>query len=321
MSTSQVLDRTFYLYRRNFVLFAGISVLPPGLMLLGQLAMLAEMRPLMFPNIGSQPDPATVLPGMVVAGLGFLVLLVLALVGYAFASGASVCAVSRVHLGESISITEAYRLLRPHFGNILGIIVLLGLGALAIFILAVLLIVLPIASGTFRTGRVDSTAMIFAFFVGFLLVIAGAIAIFFLSAKFALAVPSCVLENLGVTDSIKRSWNLTEGTFWRLILVFFLTAVMSTLLSMVLSIPYFVGVALTVTRKDPSFLTPFLVWQYIAEFLSRTLAFPVSTIAAAVIYYDQRVRKEAFDLQLMMAAIGPSTPPPPLSIPAAPGQG
>ena len=37
MSTSQVLDRTFSLYRQNFLLFAGIAALPPALLLLGQL--------------------------------------------------------------------------------------------------------------------------------------------------------------------------------------------------------------------------------------------------------------------------------------------
>ncbi len=31
MSTSQVLDRTFFLYRNNFVLFAGIALITPTL--------------------------------------------------------------------------------------------------------------------------------------------------------------------------------------------------------------------------------------------------------------------------------------------------
>src|SRR5438045_2668746 len=36
MSTGQVLDRTFHLYRNNFLLFAGISALPPAVILLRQ---------------------------------------------------------------------------------------------------------------------------------------------------------------------------------------------------------------------------------------------------------------------------------------------
>ena len=40
MSTSQVLDRTFSLYRTNFLLFAGIAALPPALLMIGQLGVL-----------------------------------------------------------------------------------------------------------------------------------------------------------------------------------------------------------------------------------------------------------------------------------------
>jgi heme/copper-type cytochrome/quinol oxidase subunit 1 len=107
---------------------------------------------------------------------------------------------------------------------------------------------------------------------------------------------------------MKRSWSLTEGTVLRLILVGFLAIVIAWIVSLVLSIPYFVGIALMVTRKNPSIMLPFIVWQYIAQFLASSLAGPIGTIAAALIYYDQRVRKEAFDLQLMMQAIGQAPP-------------
>jgi hypothetical protein len=33
MNTGEILDRTFNLYRNNFMLFAGIAVLPPALYL------------------------------------------------------------------------------------------------------------------------------------------------------------------------------------------------------------------------------------------------------------------------------------------------
>ncbi len=45
----------------------------------------------------------------------------------------------------------------------------------------------------------------------------------------------------------------------------------------------------------------------------------LSTIATALIYYDQRVRKEAFDLQLMMEAGQPAPQQAPGA--AAPGIG
>ena len=44
--------------------------------------------------------------------------------------------------------------------------------------------------------------------------------------------------------------------------------------------------------------------QHLGGFIAGVLASPISNIAIALIYYDQRVRKEAFDLQLMVEAVG-----------------
>jgi len=40
-----------------------------------------------------------------------------------------------------------------------------------------------------------------------------------------------------------------------------------------------------------------------ASFISECLVGPLATIAFSLIYYDERVRKEAFDLQLMMMTL------------------
>jgi len=46
------------------------------------------------------------------------------------------------------------------------------------------------------------------------------------------------------------------------------------------------------------------VLQHIGGFIAGVVAGPIATTAIALIYYDQRVRKEAFDLQHMMEAMG-----------------
>src|SRR5262249_61854826 len=88
MSTSQVLDRTFSLYRQNFLLFAGITALPPGLILIGQLLLLLVTRPIPGGPMESG-DPMRVGATIGAAALGGLLLFALALAGYAFAAGAA----------------------------------------------------------------------------------------------------------------------------------------------------------------------------------------------------------------------------------------
>src|SRR5690348_15837508 len=46
-----------------------------------------------------------------------------------------------------------------------------------------------------------------------------------------------------------------------------------------------------------------LAWIYAAQFIGTMVAGSISTIAMARVYYDERVRKEDFDLQIMMEAI------------------
>jgi len=63
--------------------------------------------------------------------------------------------------------------------------------------------------------------------------------------------------------------------------------------------------------QQPANIGP--VGQAIASaggFLSASLVGPLLTIALTLIYYDQRVRKEGFDLQLMMASLQPSSQAP-----------
>jgi hypothetical protein len=305
MSASQVLDRTFSLYRQNFLLFAGITALPPALLMIGQFLLLLMMNPMAQGGVfgGSSADFAKI--GVVV--VGYFSLLVLLLLGYAFASGATVYAVSRLHLGHPTTIGETYRLILPNFGNILGIFILVGIIVFAVAAVGGLGMVIPmgLAFAGGAGGRSFTPLVAVGIIVGVLVFIVAIIFAIYLSTKLSLSVPVCVLERLGVIDSIKRSWNLTTGTVWRIILINFLAVVISVLLSWVLSIPYFVGIALLVSRKQTAMFMPLVMWQYVAEFLARTLAGPVATIAVALIYYDQRVRREAFDLQLMMQSIGP----------------
>src|SRR5258708_2922367 len=150
MSTSQVLDRTFSLYRQNFILFAGITALPPALLLIGQLLLLIVVNPLSKTPMSG--DSATAIAKVLVASIGYFVFLVLALLGYAFAAGATVLAVSRLHLGHSTTIAEAYRLILPYFGNILGIVVIVGICVFGVFFVGVACLFAPLVLTAWGPG-------------------------------------------------------------------------------------------------------------------------------------------------------------------------
>src|SRR5258708_1475606 len=119
MSTSEVLDRTFFLYRKNFVLFAGIGAVLPALVMVMQLGFAALGFSTQNPELSKSPEK--LLPLM--AGY-FLCYGIIYVIGNAVATGATVDAVSRLHLGYPATMAESYKRVFSRFFTVLGIVVL-----------------------------------------------------------------------------------------------------------------------------------------------------------------------------------------------------
>jgi len=254
MNLGELLDRTFFLYRKHFLLFAGIMAVP-YLMLLA------------FQLLGVVIAPRGV-AGMTGTGLlWFLLTIVLSLAVAAASQGATVVAVSKVHLGAPSSVSEAFAGIKGRIWGLVGI--MLGLG-LAIGI-GILFLVVP-----------------------------GII----LALMWAVTIPVAVVEGRGLVDSVQRSATLTKGGWGRIFVVFFLFAVLFYVVYVLCNVPIFVALALLARRHGP---IPLPAWSQAAlplgTFVCQCLVGPLMTIGLSLVYYDQRVRNEAFDLQHMMAKL------------------
>ncbi len=123
--------------------------------------------------------------------------------------------------------------------------------------------------------------------------------------RYSLAVPACVVENLKARKAIRRSIELSNGSRWRILLLGLLIIVIQ--LGLVLLTQVFFVVAAV---KSPSHMLS--AWmqalQQIVVFFTNTFLGPIWATGIALFYYDQRVRKEGFDIEWMMQAAG-LTPP------------
>jgi len=312
MSTSQVLDRTFHLYRNYFLLFAGISIITPALALMVELG---------FAALGYAPGSRMHLAReqeLIMSLLYSFSILVIALFGGALAQGAAVYAVSKVYLGESITIGESFKSVLGRFGTILRIFISISLRISAPYLIVVLVFVLLFASIGAMGGRGGpGAAALFGIgaLLGLLLLIGAFVWSLYLYSKYALAIPACLLEKLGATDAIRRSGFLTQGSIMRIVLIFILLGVLTLVLNLVLSLPS----EIYAFQHHNLMTLPLVLWKYLANFFASALAGPVATIAIALVFYDQKVRKEAFDLQLMMQALEP-LPQPGMATNASVGQ-
>jgi hypothetical protein len=296
MSTSQVLDRTFHLYRNHFLLFAGISALPPAVLLLAQ-AGFVLLTFIAAPKLGFFLAEAAFV-------LGIIALVVAYLAALAFATGATVHAVSRVHLGQAATIHESYRVIRPQLWRIVRIVVTVAVRFTGASAAAVAVGVIPVFMMT-KFGRTDP---LIAWVGGVLTVVAFIVCVIWairFYCSYQLAVPVCVLEKRSAVDCLKRSRFLSKGKgVQRILLVLFLSGVLTYVLSLALSLPVIILTTVSAADKTAGLAMPIAIWQYLGGFFAGTIAGPIATIALALLYYDERVRKEAFDLQLMMEAMG-----------------
>lgn len=312
MNASQVLDRTFYLYRTNFVLFAGIAMIAPALTLLAGLVQVWLL------GIPTTPDPTKMDPEMIRVmlqdmlargAIGMTVGLAAYAVGYSIASGATVYAVSMLHLGKTTTIQEAYSRIKPLFGRILALLVrIFAVAAGPLFLAYGLLFGLMIFILGKMKGAPEAGAILGAglgFFVAVFGVLGGFVWMVYIFCRYALAVPACAIENLPVKFSMIRSKFLTRGSMGRIFCVYLLTGLIAVAFKSVLQAPAYIGTGMF-SMHGMHLNAGWLAWMYAAQFIGTMLAGPISTIAMALLYYDQRVRKEAFDLQLMMDSLQPA---------------
>ncbi len=260
LSLGEILDRTFSLYRNNFILFIGIAGIPHILILavsVLQLYFYGNDNPFLP---GGHP-----VTFFVVMAVALLIMIPTGLL----ASGGTVIAVSEVYLGRPVLISDALRRAWNKFGSLLGLTILSSLALLG----SALLLIIP------------------AFYVG---------------CRLAVSTPGIVIEGKGPRQAMKRSWQLTSDFTGRAFMILLLYFALSLAATALFSAPFTYGAI--VNLKDPAASQVWKVMNQISTSIGNVLIEPILLIGLSIFYFDLRVRKEAFDLQLMLDPAG--TPPP-----------
>lgn len=132
--------------------------------------------------------------------------------------------------------------------------------------------------------------------VGFILCILPGI---YLWVGCGVAIPVLLTENVRGSAALGRSRALVRGHWWRtfgvLLLGVILTAIVGGAITALVGAVSFVGDA-----ESPASI----VATILGDTVSQTLTVPFTAALVTVLYVDLRVRKEAFDLQLLSQQIG-----------------
>jgi Membrane domain of glycerophosphoryl diester phosphodiesterase len=248
-----------------------------------------------------------------------LVTIVLTLVLNAALTGMLSAVIGRGVLGRTTGWGGAWQAGR--IGAVLGAtLLLLGLG---------IGVLVPLVVVVFVLALLHLTPV--AILLGVLGFIGAVIFELLLWVRLSVTLPAVVLERVSPVDAIKRSWQLTHGSFWRLFGILFLTGLIVTVATYVFTIPFQLlgsavggGSATTFGTAVTTSVTALIIGA-IGSILAATVTRPISAGVNVLLYLDLRMRREGLDLTLREAAQNQALTGDEFAAiwraPAAPGQG
>ena len=287
LSTSELLDRTFHLYRNNFLVFVGIAAIPQ----LFVLALRVAVR--------VTPDPNQ-LGEFLLAYFGIWIVSFIAIeTSHAW----TVMAVSNLQLDRPATVGSAYRSVQSSLLRAIWIsFAVLCIPILfAVPFLIVIGIIVGIAGGIGGGAGLNNVAVIRLASLSMVLIVPLVALRWWLA--WSLVVPVTVLEGGGLRASMRRSKALTNGCRGRILVIYLLIGILVAIVSWMIQLPLLAAAGLRSLREPGTMTAAVQVISAAGVFLSTSLVGALGTIAITLIYYDQRVRKEGFDLQLMMSTL------------------
>ncbi|MGV9559921.1 hypothetical protein [Streptomyces sp. NPDC003522] len=225
------------------------------------------------------------------SGVVFLV----SLVGTITATALLTAVTSRAVLGKPVTSGEAWRDARPRLLKLFGLILLLLLTVTAVAVVCVL-------PGALLGGAAGDALTAMGSLGSFVLAVA-------LLVRFSLASPALMLEKQGIRKALARSAKLVRGSWWRVFGIQVLSLIIANLVAMIIAVPFaLVGAALSpgglsaFTDTDTELGWTYLIVSGIGSVIGSLITFPITAGVAVLLYIDQRIRREALDLDLARAA-------------------
>ncbi len=289
MSTGEILDRTVRLYRRHFLHTLAIVSLPYILIIPGSVLLGASF----VPHGRAMPWQNPVLmAGAAIFGLAYTWL-------WFVSAGAMARSVSEHYLGGTPTLWMAYApILRRSF-SLIWAYVLVGLSAGAILGVGGAVFfgaLVAVRESPTTTGYILAAALAIAAIVVLLLGVR-------LLLRSFLITQIIVIEDGRGWASVKRSWKLLRPCGYKVTMILLFGIAVSLVMSFLFNFP-----AGIVMRLYPGWTAGVL--NKVLEGLGQVLAAPFMMIAFTLLYYDCRIRQEAFDLEMMARDLGGSVSPP-----------
>jgi hypothetical protein len=265
----EILDRTFRLYRENFVQYAGlVAIVTIPLTVFNLIATQSYLGGLQSNDLSFRQQQAAA--SSYLTGV-FILAMIVGLLQAVFVNGTLTYIASENHLGQKVTIAEAFSRVRGRFMTLF----------LALFVFYLVI------GGLAFISAITVTCLIGILGFGLLIYMGVTINAFL--------APTIVLENVGVTQAINRSLGLGKARFWTVLGLMALIFVISFILQFAFTLlQQLLGQGVVASASlDGSTIVSTIIQTIITIFIA-----PITPIAFTLMYYDTRIRLEALDIAL-----------------------
>ena len=271
---------------------AAVAVVGAVLQLLVTLSVRASLTDASSAVAAGSSDALTGLLGTAAVATGLNVLV--DIVTGAVLTGVMTAVVGRAVMGQTTDVRDAWQALRPRLVPLLLVSFVVALATYGAFFGALGLVAL--AASVSGGG---------AAVAAFVLVPLGSVAAVLLYTRWSLAPAVVVLEKQRVVAALHRSSVLVARSFWRVLGVLVLAALIALFVGLVLQLPFQV-LGFSPLRGFGSgtveLSTGTVVVGAVASALVATVVAPFAAGVRALLYVDRRMRAEGLDVALNAAA-------------------
>ena len=233
--------------------------------------------------------------GMGLAAAGILLGTVSVVIS-AVLQGVMVVPVARSVLNWRTGFKEMWSLSRSRIGSLLGLGVLLILATVAV---GVVLVGGAVLLANAMGGR--AALIIVPLFLGTM------VAVLLLYIRLLVAPAAIVVEELGVLDGLRRSWQLTRHNWWRIFGITLVISLLIGVISQIVLIPITLASAGLSSVVAPhsgdggqrALAVGVGIASIVVSALVGAVAYAFQTSVMGLLYMDLRMRKEGLDLALL----------------------
>jgi hypothetical protein len=311
LGAGDLIDRAVRLYRRHFLTLIRIAAPPVLVSALG-----STITTIAWRELTATPNELQMVLYVLMLLGGILIIICGSLFSVIVMGGSTRTLVAHLLWNEPVTARATYRAVKSRFWGLLGASVMVALwlgfaaflGFMAFYMIAAVVWLGALAFASMLSGWV---AGIVGGLGTVIAIVSGLILFFFLAGRMAYVPQAMLVEGKAVFPAISRSFSLASGNVRRLMAMTLFTFFGTYSALMLLMIPlgwfgYLNGVDLS--PFGSTWPTWYAIGYEVILQCSHIMLAPIWMLGFSLLYVDERVRHEGYDIELMAARQLPEMP-------------